>query len=392
MDRSFFVAMRCTSTAHFLPEDKWTVNVLTDDGRTTALTFLTEWIEVGLESPLPGSMLVEAVGMADSAQSALDDFWELPPQFCIAIAFACNSYVSMPRRHIAIETTPGVEELQFVQARLVEMPHPGIGYRQIRPEELNALIPALECHASRGRLMRSLEHYRRALDHWSAEEEWIATAHLFIAAEILSLVCLREAAEAGGLEPDDYSGLAQSLGIQVSQPHKAKSEIAAWFRRERVFHGDTDTHREAKKASDGFEHGYLEFPQLQKHAGGAALATFKHIRQTILETLDVPQPVQERLLARAPLDTKSFTDLVEGHFVGPLRGLAAAGERHPFLEWERNPAKAWRDDEGGFHCMYPCTVGPLHCADGVECTITAVGGRHVDRAGLKFGEDLSGGD
>lgn len=111
-----------------------------------------------------------------------------------------------------------------------------------------------------------MTQYALALGHWRPGHEILALAHLFIGMEALTPVALRRELSRSRLTEDE---LARSWGIEERRAGARRTRLAAEVRRRTLFRGDEETATKARKASDGLEHGFLEFARVRKLAADA---------------------------------------------------------------------------------------------------------------------------
>jgi hypothetical protein len=76
-------------------------------------------------------------------------------------------------------------------------------------------------------------------------------SHLYVAVEALTDAALRKARADRGFTTSKE--LARSLGTNTDDPdhHRMRQDFLGRVRKQMIFHGDTDTYRTAKDASDG---------------------------------------------------------------------------------------------------------------------------------------------
>jgi hypothetical protein len=239
---------------------------------------------------------------------------------------ANNGYVGDIYPKIAYAATPSSARRQFFQSFNREekgtVPRPG---RWVEAEATINFIAAVLQHPRSDRLFRAMGQYALALRHWRFGHETLAVAHLFIASENLTKIALDAELEAKGL---DRSGLAEAWEVD-------DRALDAEVRRQLIFRGDDDTYAAAKNASDGFEHGFLDFDRVRLLSRDVRNATARYIRHTIVEHSGV-DAVHRDTLMRPPRDTplRSFlTRYLWGEFVGEAEDLAMPEFEYPHFEW-----------------------------------------------------------
>ncbi|MGL5830165.1 MAG: hypothetical protein ACRC0L_11440 [Angustibacter sp.] len=178
--------------------------------------------------------------------------------------------------------------------------------RLIDTAAMQALLRDLFTHRNKERLLRAIGQYEMALRHWHPGGEVLALAHLFIVMEVLTPIVKRGELNRCGGEAE----LMVEWGLEPKRCSKCGHQYAigaildAEVRRRLLFRGEDEVYKEAKRASDGFEHGFLSVPEvrvnavkhIQRVAGLARRAIFDLVstnpewRTTLLHT-DLDRPV-----------------------------------------------------------------------------------------------------
>ena len=161
--------------------------------------------------------------------------------------------------------------------------------------------------------------------------------------------------------------------------------ISAIARSDAIFEGDSEVYSKAKRASDGWEHGFLPFDQVRDLAAEVRDQTARYIRRAFLRLADVEESAIERLETR-PLDTpKQFFPVaryLKGWLVGEADDPAAPSSAYPVMEWtyRLSQIKA-SDDARTFTLSFEDNIKP-HISDGVmfQGTKIEVWGPLPDRA------------
>ena len=354
------VVLRATSRARFLPEQEVSIAARCRLG-PIRLLLSTRWEEIGMESTAPRELCIEASGLAPSLENAMSEFPPVAQVFGPIIAFVTNIEVGMVDVHIAFDETPGEVEHDFVEVFLPdERGLVGDG-RLIEPAHLTAFIDALERADEKPRLLRALGHYDIALKNWFFGGESLALEHLFVAAETLTKPALRRACRVHGVTEEEH---ARSLDIDTSE-RSWRYALASRVRVRDIFHGDEASHANAREASDGIEHGFMEMSKVHALARDATGTAFRHLRRAILDFLDLPQPVRQEILEKNPADIKSTRKIVKGKFIGPAGALAAKGEKYPILRWDSSIARLWRAEPRDLKVSF-AEKFTVVCADEVQ--------------------------
>jgi hypothetical protein len=360
VDHLYRVVLRAPSRARFMPNEELVVDSQSSLGSVTVI-LRTRWEDIGMEAPVPRELWVEVTGRAPAIEAAMSEFPPPARQLGPMMAFVANIEVGMVDIHLAFDATSGIEDREFVEVFWADekgLPTEG---RIIEPELLAAFISSLAEVPDRPRIVRALGHYDIALRSWFFGGEPLAVGHLFMAAEALGKVLIRARCREQGLSESE---LARSVGIDLGQ-YGGKSALAAWARTEGVFHGDADTHQAAREASDGLEHGFMEMSEVHSRARAATERTFGHIRQTILDLLNLPEDIRERILAKEPRDVRSMRKVFKGRFLGKTDDPAAPGQEYPLLEWKSSVKRLFQKGPREFSADFTESV-TVRCADDVK--------------------------
>jgi hypothetical protein len=263
------------------------------------------------------------------------------------MAFCANVTVGSPEIHIAYDASAGVARREFLEVFIPDergLPAEG---RLTSPAEFTAVFEALTQSPEAERIGRALYQYEVALRHWYFGGEWLALSHLYMAVEALTPSELRRECSAQGIEPDE---LADRNGINTNEP-RWRAALDSWCREALIFEGDSATYGEAKSASDGVEHGFMELSEVHRRAVQVTEDAFGYVRRSILRQLGLSGAEHEKLAARSSRDVGSLRKVVRGHFNSDSGNVAPNGEEYPYLEW-RSKVKTLRRDGKGFDLSF----------------------------------------
>jgi hypothetical protein len=222
--------------------------------------------------------------------------------------------------------------------------------RRLDVQATLTLITALVVHPEGERLLRAAEQYRLALSQWMRGHESLALMHLFMGMEVLTTCALRRECASAGL---DEEGLARVWGLDVDgAPVKSvwRRDLESEVRRRVLFQGDVATLAKAKRASDGLEHGFLDFTKARTLADETRDTTGSYLREAIFELAQIDGETKQRLLA-APYDKplKSWlTKYMRGKFVGDAADLADPTQEYPIFRWHTKIKSFKRTETGGY--------------------------------------------
>ena len=259
------------------------------------------------------------------------------------LSWIANAYVSFPEIELGFDSTPGLHERDFFQRRLVPTCEVGtlIPGRKLDSHTAGPVHAALAASSEPHRLLAGINHYANALSWWRPGLETLALAHLWMAVENLTGVVLR---------------------AHLAREKMSEEELmSAWALRERrdlrpavreriIFRGDDAIYAAAKRASDGFEHGFLDFRTIRSLAQQTHVTAAGYIRTAMFEMLDALDEQTRSTLLGKNFERPRGPLLLDKYFWGSLVGegqtLAAPGEEYPRLEWTEAISKV-EEGRGG---------------------------------------------
>jgi len=217
--------------------------------------------------------------------------------------------VGDPEVELACDDTPGHTEHDYFQNFLPEEQGMPVRARLVNAGATGALIKAVALHPESDRLHRVISQYSIALQNWSPGRDILALAHLYMGMEALTEVAIQEECRRPGLDKEQ---MARALG------HEKVGDIGPHFRREVLFQKDNECYQKAKDASDGLEHGYKGFPEIQTLARAARDRSAAYLRAAIIRMSGIDEKNTHVLLN--PLSVPALPALARG----PQARLAAA--------------------------------------------------------------------
>jgi hypothetical protein len=138
----------------------------------------------------------------------------------------------------------------------------------------------------------------------------------------------------------EQKDLAKELGVELKQ-------LDGVIRRDLLLKGDDEVYRKAKQASDGFEHGFLNYGEISKSAQDIRHRMAGYVRTAILEMCKLDQPVFDRLINDPfdkPLGHWPIAKYLRGKLLGTGEELAASGNEYPVMKWNPKIKTAkWED-------------------------------------------------
>lgn len=332
---SQYVAVFRASSAPVIPiGTQMRIDVPRPQG-TVILTFRTRHIDKGFEQPLPGDLWVDARGPAENIENAVSVFGGAIGSLASVISFSTNAAIGNLEPELVFNNTPGLKARDFLQSMVPdEQPIIHVG-RKVNLEATLALIDAIEIYPDKDRIGRAMAQYSLALNHWRWGHETLAIAHLYIGMETLTKAVVRSRLACGISEKE----LAYSLGVNPSSLSSCDSLSAAIevaVRKRLLFQGDEQCYRDAKAASDGFEHGFMPFDKIRNRARTARDNTAANLRKAILDLVAVKEGYRDILLAapyNVPLGNWPVVKYMRGQLLGDSDILTAEGNEYPILSW-----------------------------------------------------------
>jgi hypothetical protein len=269
------VVLRCVSAA-CLPPDT-TLALHADANSTVPIEFIayeTDYGEVGT-----GELVCHVRGEAEDLEAGGTMLGNAGIRNLQVLAMASNAAVLSPHIHVAYEPHPGG---QFMALRTLGSDPQG-ARRTIDVDRTLRLIEALARHPKERRLLLAATNYGESLRRSHATASVHAALHLWMAVENLTeVVTHRLRAEHGAA---DLEELGEALGVQAreNQPRERyEQHVRGTARRREVFGGDDATHRALKEASDGVEHGYMNFGEARTKIDGIFPTAAALIRRSLL--------------------------------------------------------------------------------------------------------------
>jgi hypothetical protein len=322
-------AARFTSlaAARLKESSGWQINGLqTPTGSSIVVRLASEYLDVGQPIKLPGRLVADVHGTADSLSEALTQFSQVLALIAPAVSLAVNGHVPEFEYQLAYDDTPEDDLHEF---RQWFRPGPGPlarpGQQLIDPDLCQGVLSAVLESPEGARAYRACVQYQEALGAWTAGMELRAVMHLWMAVEALTKAFLR-------LERDrqkvDDDGLCKAWAIE-------KKQLDSEVRRRLIFHGDSDCYRTTHATSDGLEHMFEDFPKLQKSALKCRKCASEHVRLAVFELVGIAPEHLTKLLApphNEPVTLVSLDRSVVAELSGKGGTLARHDRDHPVLE------------------------------------------------------------
>ena len=208
------------------------------------------------------------------------------------LSFGTNAAISEPEVEVAFDNSLGADKRDYFQSYLPPEDDVVHNIRLANTMAMIELIGAIASHPDGERLRRGANQYQLALSSWRLGRELLSLAHLWIALEAITKVKMRSEMLARGCA--DTAELASQLNIELRN-------LDATIRKDFLLEGDDECYRQAKAASDGFEHGFSGYDEIRSLSKNVRQRMATYIRKSILTMCEVSLTVFE-ILMREPFD------------------------------------------------------------------------------------------
>lgn len=334
------VVARAASSVRFVPEEELTFNDVPAGNQRARVIVRTRYGAEGFTKPVPRELWIEASSAMPSFDQAIVDLTNASAMVLPAIAFCANAPVDEPEPEMAFEIHAGGNEHKLFQRRVTQE----FGFPRARRRAPTAAItPFIQTwltHPDAERIYRALVQYALALRHGAAGREVLAHAHFYMAVESLTKALLRAEFLRTGMDEDQ---LVAAWNIE-------KQQLDGEIRLRRVFGGDRDAYKAAKKASDGFEHGFSNYADIRSQAEAVSRKTAVGVRRAIFDLVSLSATARALLMAdpyRDPMDPRPLEQVVRGNLVGPADGLTHKTQVYPCIRWSSGMADYLGEDDEG---------------------------------------------
>jgi hypothetical protein len=325
--KNFTVVMRAPSAAIFLQDESLVLERVPSKNGPLEITFQSRWFKKRETVILPGDLWIEIQGTGNNFEDSLVAFANAAIGLLPLLALSANAAIGDADVEIAFETTPNISERDYFQNYLPQESDVLYSMRRIDGDKTIALLNAITKNPEAERLHRAANQYHLSLRYWKYDRQNLSLAHLWMALEALTKAKIRSECIRTGLKTPEQ--LAASLNVDIK-------ELDVTIRRDFVLSKDAECYRSAKKASDGFEHGFLGYDEIRELSRNVVRRMAKHIRNSIFELAELDED-SKRILTTGrfekPLGYWPVVKYFRGRLIGEKPELAAEGHRYPILSW-----------------------------------------------------------
>ena len=339
---NYIVVLKAQSSARFKPERPLIVTNCPSPMGPVKLIFRTIYVNEGFSVPIPRELWIKLTGSAQSLDSAIKSF-SIPALVLVpVIALSVNAPIDTPEVNIAYDNTQGKDGRDFFESFLPDEKGLIRQGRTVNTDATVDLLTALDNHPHQARLLRAINQYSVALLNWKPGREIIAGAHLYMGIDTLTKIALSNYCEEKGKSEID---LVKEWGIE-------KQELDSKVRERILFQGDTDCYKKAKKASDGFEHGYVPFPDIYTISTEIRDLTAYYLRSSIIDLIRPKNSARSILLStpfKHPLQSWEITKQIKGRLISKSDKLAKEGQEYPYIKWNSEIKSITCDESGEYN-------------------------------------------
>jgi hypothetical protein len=299
---------------------------------------------------VPRGLWAEITGKAPDLNTAIEVFTGSAPILHPILVLSANAPSEDLSPEMAFNSGPRQREREYFQQFLPEERMLPFRRRTVPTDAVEAILQALGTHGDNERLQRALVQYYQALQNWGPGQEIMALAHIYMGMEALTPVALRREMQKQKCSKEE---IASSWNVDVRQ---LDSEV----RHRILFAGDVATYRAVKKASDGFEHGFLSFPEIRVTATQTRLAAASLLRRAIVQQMSLDGKIQDKLLG-PPYNQPfalHFAKYLRGQLISEHEALAPEDQMYPRFIWSTTAKEAGQTDEGDPIVGFEETLSP----------------------------------
>jgi hypothetical protein len=333
LDDSYIVVLVAKGGVRLKPGDRLELNGYQTDAGLATVFLMTRFQDIGLPERLPQELVFEVRCPGRDIDDAVARAAALTTSLVPLISFTVNSFVDIPRAHLAYEASPGRHTRRFWQEDVLLGVEPFTPAQVLRRELFFSLLQDIYTHAERRRLARAVSQYHAALRHWSAAGQPLALMHLWPALEALGPAVERAERQRLGLE--DEQAHARHHGLDLDEDDKWKLALLGRIRRDVICRGDELTYKTAYTARNGLFHASKDMSFIRGLAPQIAPKLFDYIRLGILDLLNLDDDVRGRLARTTLLDITPLHAVMKGVLSGDVADadkLGFGGDPYPRME------------------------------------------------------------
>jgi hypothetical protein len=363
--QEFTVVMRGPSALVFREKEGWSITPLSTENGNVSVAYTTRWISRRNDLRMPGHLWIEAKGQAKDLKSALHDLSHAALIGLAPMSLACNAAIRDPSIEVAFASTGHSTERDFFQVYVAPEGNELSSARLANHSAIAKVFEAIMLSPHKDRVLRAANQYRVALDSWQAGRETLVLAHLWMAVEALTEAEVRELLAKYSVS--QAADLARIFSVEEKQ-------LRHTIRRDVTLCGDGDCYKQAREASDGFEHGYLDFWAIHTLAVDVTNRLARYVREAIFRLINLDSDTHKHLTGEPylkPLSASPLTKHIQGVLRGTSNNLARPENAYPFIRWNFQVNTCDFDASGKMQISLGETFTP-EIGDGITFTPTSL--------------------
>lgn len=209
MTATYMTVLRAPSAALLPPDQGFVLNLADPPSR---VRLRSRWQDQGLEHPVPADLWVEVEGEGSSLDDAIRRHAPLARGVASTFAFVANAAVEPLEVELAYDTTADRAERDYLQMFVRESSTIPRGGRVVPAGRLPPMFDPIQALGPTPRLQRAIFQYDHALRNWQLGTEYQSLDHLWIAAESIVDLLLKQR-----IGSSDRKEFARAVGVTVDR-------------------------------------------------------------------------------------------------------------------------------------------------------------------------------
>jgi hypothetical protein len=262
-----------------------------------------------------GGFVAEAAGQFSSSEEAFATLGNLASPYFQVMSVISNAGVEESEDRFAYAPPADArDEGRFIMQRHSQARAPAARLRKLAAADAMSAIDLLMGHPREERLQRAMAHYRQALNQLDPQNRVLSAESLWMAVENMTRVVHDRLCREHAINPEADDAKHQLALVLGHEPRRLEARSPAvqklidsgeldpkslkrdnshldaldtYIRRDILLGGDKACYKQLREMSDGFEHGYMSFGDVQEKSKVADLA-FTHLRRAILKEVGLP--------------------------------------------------------------------------------------------------------
>ena len=176
----YVVSARSRASAILYPGQQLIIECNYADWGPLKVIFQTRYLDGGYDAPVPTDLWADIRGNAPDLASAVHAFVNTAAEIANIVVLGVNATLGKLELELALDASPGLNEHEFLQSFMPDLPLISVPGRSIDAEAIAALVAKVNGHPERRRVMRAIAQYTEALRSWVVGNEIPCLAHLYM--------------------------------------------------------------------------------------------------------------------------------------------------------------------------------------------------------------------